>query len=200
MTSRVQTGTFALLLLALAGCGQSAPTKFYTLTPSTTTSSEQHAADSNVAVGMSEIILPDYLDRPEVVTRIGANQMQLDDFDSWVEPLESVIHRTMVRDIGVLLNSDRVVGLPDGRFEPIDYRVDVIVIRFDSGPEQNVTLEARWALVDDRSAELVTTRLSIIKEALTDPVSTEMRVAAMSAALGRLSREIAAAIAVAHTS
>lgn len=187
----------AVAVFVLAGCGEITPTKFYTLTPAATEKAEPAAAESDISVGISPVILAEYLDRPQVVTRLGANRMDLENFDNWVEPLEAIIRRVVARDIGTILDSERVVSIPQERFIPIDYRVDIVVNRFDSGPEEDATLEARWAVVDDRSGDLSATNQSVFSEPLAENASTDDRVAAMSTLLGRLSREIATALAMA---
>ena len=195
MTTIKHICLFALTAMLVAGCGQVTPTNFYTLTPIATERAEGVDAESDLSVGIGPVVLAEYLDRPQVVARLHSNQMDLDDFDTWAEPLDAVIQRVMVRDIGTILDSDLVVGLPNERFVPIDYRVDIVVNRLDSGPSDEVTLEARWALTDDRNGDLVTTRLSMIKEPIAVDASTGQRVSAMSTVLGQLSREIATAIA-----
>ena len=145
----------ATLSLVLAACGTTAPTNFYTLTPTASEKTEQVGPESDISVGIGPVVLADYLDRPQVVTRLGSNQMNLEDFDTWVEPLDAIIRRVMVRDIGIMLDSQFVVALPDERFVPIDYRVDLVINRFDSGPSPEVFLEARWAVIDDSDGDLI---------------------------------------------
>jgi uncharacterized lipoprotein YmbA len=70
--------------------------------------------------------------------------------------------------------------------------VQVEILRFEPNGEQQVELWARWIILDDAKKSLVA------KESyLTQPArdkSTDASVAAMSAALSDLSKEIAAAI------
>ena len=81
-----------LLLTALAGCAPGQPTRHYTLS----TASEPAAAPRSgqgPVIGLGPLTLPQYLDRADIVTRAGANQMRLGEFSQWAEPLEPLLTR-----------------------------------------------------------------------------------------------------------
>ena len=80
--------------LALAGCADGQPTRFYTLSPlEASPCGASPTTMPDLTVGVGPVTLPTYLDRPQLVTRAGGNRMVLADFDSWVEPLPGMFAR-----------------------------------------------------------------------------------------------------------
>ena len=104
----------AMLAVGLASCGtfsaQPDPSRFFTLSPrlaakDTGGSSEQTA---RLSVGIGPVSVPAYLDRQELVTRIGQNQLRLSERDRWAEPLSENIARVVSQNISALLRADRI--------------------------------------------------------------------------------------------
>ena len=85
-------------LLALSACGASKPSQFYVLnalSPSEL-SRETISVGSGLAIGLAPVNMPEYLDRPEIISRGGGNQLELGQFDRWAEPLNRNIERVVV--------------------------------------------------------------------------------------------------------
>ena len=190
----------ALLLGAIlvwgGGClgGASAPTRFYTLVPVAVPTTEVNplAAERGLAIGVGPVTLPGYLDRREIVTRRGREEIELGEFDHWSEPLKDGATRVLGEDLAILLRTDRVALLSWRGTRPVQYQVAVEVARFEGAAGADVTLEARWRILGGDGKEL-TLRRSTVTEAAGAPGYGAL-VAAMSRALGGLSREIATAI------
>jgi uncharacterized lipoprotein YmbA len=68
---------FAIFLM-LAGCASTAPTRYYNLNSLISSGTEMKAVstDQNIAIGVGPIEIPDYLDRPHIVTRTGRNEIK----------------------------------------------------------------------------------------------------------------------------
>src|SRR5688572_6149535 len=95
MTSRRLPTLGACLALALlAACTAARPTSFYTL-GTMTEPAEAPRPKEGLVVGLGPVTLPPYLDRPDIVTREGENQMRLAELHRWVEPLDSLLTRIM---------------------------------------------------------------------------------------------------------
>jgi uncharacterized lipoprotein YmbA len=179
----------------LAACGGTTPTHFYTLSSLMAAPGEaMPAAAKNLTLGVGPVTLPQYLNRPQIVTRDGSNRMILADFDSWIEPIDGLFARTLAEDLSLLLGTDEVVQLPERRPVRLDYRVAVDVTRFDVDSSGNAVLDARWQLSRDDDERLLRAARSTVVE----PVKPGDQAAAaqgLSRALGAMSRQIAAAIA-----
>ena len=181
--------------LALAGCADGQPTRFYTLSPLAASSrGASPTTMPELTVGVGPVTLPPYLDRPQLVTRAGGNRMVLADFDSWVEPLQGMFTRVLGENLALLLGTDDVLMLPQRRDVALDRQVEVDVTRFDVDDAGNAVLDARW-WVDGRGGDkLLRSGRSTISEpaAVGDYTSAA---AALSRALGAMSEEIAQSIA-----
>jgi uncharacterized lipoprotein YmbA len=181
--------------LGLAGCAQSQPTRFYTLSGLAAEAGETLPAPApDITVGVGPVTLPAYLDRPQLVTRAGSNRMVLADFDSWAEPLDGLFARVLADNLALLLGTDDVLLLPQRRPTPLDYQVEVDVTRFDVDAGGNANLDARWWVYGRRGESLLQSGRSTITEAA-PPGDHAAAAAALSRALGAMSTEIAEAIA-----
>jgi len=190
----------ALLLGAIliwgGGClgGTSAPTRFYTLVPMAgpPTEAAPLSGERGPAVGVGPVTLPGYLDRREIVTRRGREEIELGEFDHWSEQLKDGAARVLGENLAILLHTDRVALLSWRGTRPVQYQVAVEVARFEGAAGADVTLEARWRILGGDGKELALRR-STVTEVAGAPGYGAL-VAAMSRALGALSREIATAI------
>lgn len=193
----------AVLLLA-GGCASVlAPrpdrTRFFVLTPISTgdptgPTRPYRGARAGLALGIGPVTLPDYLDRPEVVTRVSANRLALSETDRWAEPLDTNFKRVLSQNLSTLLRTDRVVSYP--WFHPlvVDYRVEVHVERFESNAAGDAELAARWTVYDGRSNKALYDGSSDITERAAGAKQSDSP-AALSRAEAELSRQIASAIA-----
>ena len=69
-----------LAMLALSACGTSPKPNFYTLESDPTAASNVAGAAFIVALG--PVMVPDVVDRPQIVTRNGSNQITINEFDT----------------------------------------------------------------------------------------------------------------------
>ncbi len=185
----------ALVGLPSAGClgGSSPPTKFYALVPATgrrSQTAQPAAPDRGVTLGVGPVTVPAYLDRPQIVTRRGSDEVDLAEYDRWAEPLVDSISRVMAENLAALLETDRVAIFPWSGSRSIPFQVTVDLLRFDGPAGGDIVLDARWRIVGNDRTELLVKR-STITEATSD-AGYGVLVAAMSRALATLSRDIAA--------
>jgi uncharacterized lipoprotein YmbA len=181
------------LLAVLGGClGSSPPSRFYLLSPLPAQEAPSTAA-SGLALGVGPVALPEYLNRTQIVTRQGENQLQLGEFDRWAEPLGKSFSRVLVLNLSTLLSTDHIALHPWNRSTPIDYQVIVDVARFEAGGGGTASLLVRWSIVDAAERRTLLMRKSTFSEPI-DSDGYEATVASMSRAVAALSREIAEAL------
>jgi hypothetical protein len=195
--ARVVAGraAFAVILLVLAACGSSPPSRFYTLHPTLSQKPLQAAAAwaPKKVVGIGPVEIPDYLDRPQIVTRSTQNRVSLSEFDLWGGALKADINRVLVENLCAILPPDRFSPIAWTQGIPMDYRVTLNVIRFDVKPGEEVKLCAQWTLSGkERKAGTLIVSSSFSERLAGDDLNDV--VSAMSRAVGRLSEEIAAKI------
>jgi uncharacterized lipoprotein YmbA len=183
--------TLAVTVILLAGCvGTSPSVTFYTLNPLSgmKPDSPGDIVDRDIAVGVGPVAFPDYLDRPQIVTRRGQSRLDISEFHRWGGSLVKHFSRILAKNISILLSTNQVTVYPwRDDFSPT-YQVKLDVEQFDGHLSKFVLLNVTWAVTGQEDTALVS-RTSVIEE----PVSTadhEGLVAAMSRALAALSREI----------
>jgi len=180
----------ALLLTACLGPGTTRPTRLFVLNA---TAPPAAGRSSDLRIGVGRIALPEFLNRPQIVTRTSANRLRMADFSQWAEPLEDSIPRVVSENLARSIGTDQVVVYPWPTRLEVDLTVEIAIIRFEGEADGAVSLVARWRLVRPDGTELHPLQASSYVESPTDR-STEALVAAMSRALGSLSRDIASAI------
>ncbi len=184
-----------VLLTTAGGCASSRPARFYILDSlSSPEEVKQSAArEQDIAIGIGPVVLPQYLDRPQIVTRAGPNMLQLAEFDRWAEPLKHNVSRVLAENLSFLLSGDRVVVFPWKRSTALDYRVSVEITRFDGQRSGEVLLKAHWTISGADGKEVLVRRESSFVESAGNQQYAAL-VAAESRMLAALSHEIAAAI------
>jgi uncharacterized lipoprotein YmbA len=188
--------------LTTAGClGSSRPSRFYTLAPlEIRDSPASSATGATLEVGPVEI--PDYVDRQQIVTRTGANELVVAEYDRWGGSLEREISRALVATVADRLASRNVLVAPwrSVTLAPATaaYRAAVSISRFDGVLGQSVVLHGRWELMTEKGgkADSLAAREATVTEKI-DGADYEALVAAMQRALVRLGQGMADAFAAA---
>jgi len=179
------------LAVSLSACaGKSASSKFYVLSPLPQSKLSEAGGKT---IGVFPVAMPDYLDRPQIVTRVSENEIKLDEFSRWAEPLKENFYTVLVDNLSTLLNSEKVIKTAQNLGVPLTFQVGVEVVQFDGVLGGDVVLNVRWGLFESEGKKLLLVKRSLFK----DPTSTatyEAFVAAGSRAVAALSREIAEAI------
>ena len=183
-----------LMLLTLAGCGTSEPSRLYTLSGLPfTAASIQPANTSALAIGIGPVTLPLYLDRPQIVRRTSPNRLEIAEFDRWAEPLINTVPRILAENIGLLLLSEKVYVLPRRRRLPLDLTVEVDISSFEPMSDGTAVLAASWHIFAESDAPVGNGSTEIRIEGA-GPENFETRVKLLSDALGQLSGSIAESI------
>jgi uncharacterized lipoprotein YmbA len=181
--------------LALTGClGSSRPSRFYTLSPvQIRAGPDSTATDATLAVGPVEI--PAYVDRQQIVTRNGTNELVVAEFDRWGGSLDSEISGSLVATLRERLASQNVTVAPWRSVilsgASTSYRTAVSVSRFDGIPGQSVVLQGRWELIAQSGGKEES--LGVREATVTEKIEGEgydALVAAMQRALVRFGQEM----------
>jgi uncharacterized protein len=180
----------AVAVLGTAACigGRASPaTQHYVLSPVIEAPSGGPASPAAALVaGVGPVSLPAYLDRPQVVMRPAPDRLDVREFAQWGEPLRDAVTRVVAVNLGRLLPDSRVVTFPWRSAEKIRYQVILDIEQMDGPAGGTVALDARWRILD-RSGSEVAARVARLSE----PAGPGTTAAAVSRALGALSRDIA---------
>ncbi len=199
---------FAALLACaiLVGCiGTSPPARFYLLTSrvepgghlehrnAAATPGPVQAEEAGIFLLVGPVEVASYLDRPQIVTRSGEDEVKLAEFDRWAQPLRESLGKVCAESLSILLGRERVIAGEEPLWGGAKYRVTVSVLRFDGEVGGEVVLDAQWILLQNSPPNVVSARRTrVVKSAGSDGYRS--LVAAMSESVGVLCSEIAAAV------
>ncbi|GAI83624.1 unnamed protein product [marine sediment metagenome] len=184
-----------LTLIYLGGCTSTKPSRFYVLSSLSSSGIEEQAEAEglDIAIGIGPVKLPEYLDRPQIVTQSSSNELHIGDYDRWAENLQENFSRVLSENLSILLSTDRVFVYPWSGYTPIDYQVEIEVTQFIGKLGESTSLAVRWTIIRGDEKKV----LLMQKASFTESTKTggyKAIVAAQSKAVTSLSREIAAAI------
>jgi len=176
-----------MTMALLAGCGATPKESFYTLASAPPVES---TAPATMTVHVGPVAIPDTVDRTPMVIRKGPNQVEIEDFHRWAEPLKTAIPRALAANLARELRGARVSS---GRLSnaAADYRVTLDVSRFESSFSEGATLEAAWTVTPKTGASVSGGTLARVPAPSADYAGVA---SAHSRALEQLAREVAAVI------
>lgn len=184
----------ALLLLVsvfVSACSTSAKTYYYTLQTVQAGTPIAKAATTRQVIAISTISIPEIVDRPQLVLRAGETQVLISDNHLWGQALKSEISRNLAAHLASETGA-QVTTLGQG--SEVDIKLSVDILRFDSVPNGEATIEAQWRIQrkDEVKAKAIN-GYALVREA-SNAAGYDAIVAAHSRALTRLSNEIAATL------
>jgi uncharacterized protein len=182
----------ALVIMVVSGCGGlTPPSDFYMLKPLTGGPSGESGV-KDLAVGVGPATFPEYLNRPQLVTRESPIKVRLNEFQRWAGPLQKNFLQVLAENLSLLLDSDKVLAHPWGDYYGVGFKVPLDVQQFDGTPGEAVFLNVRWAILG-RDDKVLVARKSVIKTEV-NGTDYDALVLAQSQALAELSKQIAAEI------
>lgn len=170
------------------GPGTTQSLRYYVLSP---VAADQAAAGAGKRMGIMPVRLPGYLDRPALIERRGAEVLARP-FSAWAAPLEQEFSRVLAENLQRTRPAYEIATFPWRRSFAPDQRLDIDVARFEV-ENGAALLHARWRVLGangDGAAPPAESRIRV-------PIAgddDQARVAALSAALGRFSAEVAGAL------
>ena len=201
---RVAVAALGLGLVGLMGCAKSEPTRFYVLDPGAGLEAVETGTSTRqgVAIGVGPVEIPQYLDRPQIVTRISANSLDLGEFDQWAGRLSEDFSRVLAEQLSEVLATDNVSVFPWSGSTRVDYQITVKVLAFEADAGGTSALDARWEITDTKSRQPLVAARSRLRQG--SPPATEKPrtpeeyqaiIASMSDNLAALARDMAERIA-----
>ncbi|QOT77507.1 PqiC family protein [Cupriavidus basilensis] len=182
-------------LAVLGGCASSPQPTFYTLTSAR--AQERTHADVPAAIAIGPVAVPEMVDRPQLVLRVSATQVRLDEFARWAEPLKRQIPAVLSADLAQFFPGALVSSYPQWADPGTAYLVSVDVQTFDSAPGDAAVISVVWSVRPPKQGPLVSGRSDVREPA--GAAGYDALVDAHSRALAAVSRDIAGAIRAAGT-
>lgn len=147
----------------------------------------------DIAIRLTRVEIPGYLDHPEIALRREGVEMVYDPFAHWAQPLDLACTREIARVLRQVIPGASVHAYP----EPAGHEDAVVQIQFDcfeATDQGEVVARARWTLRQTQPlARTVTGRFDTSEKA--DPGDKADIAAAHGRILGRLGVAVAEALA-----
>lgn len=184
---------FGAAFAVLAGCltlgPRTDPTRYYVLEVEAV--SPDPTRPAMPVLGVGPVRLPAYLDRPEIVTRVGPARLEVASVDRWAAPLDALFTSVLAEDLRAAVPARGVLGWPWPIGASPEWSVSVDVLRFEREPDGTAVLQGRWIL--RRGGAVANQGVTIARERGASP-ELAASVVALSRAVGALARDIAAAV------
>jgi len=172
----------------LFGCAHSTPSRFYTLSAM----AKPTEAKFPHAISVGPVLIPPVVDRPQMVTRLGQNQVKFDEFNRWAVPLQKDTVRVIAENLAVKLGFPRITVFPQTPPDASAVRITVDFRTFESSGDKIVTIDALWTIRTSGEYKNLTRRTTYQES--WKGAGYDDQVNAYSRALEKLSNDIALAL------
>lgn len=189
-----------LACLLLSSCiGTSEPANFYVIEALPTTSAG--AVPTPLKLRLGPLALPALLDRPQIVTELEGNRVDLAEHHRWAEDLDDNLTRVLGQNLASRLAGVDVLVPSSGGLRP-DLQIDIALLQFGGRLGKSARIEGVWRLIDLRAIcrrdppggeQIALTTPFAIESAAGGPNYSDF-VEALRQGIGRLSDQIAAGV------
>jgi uncharacterized protein len=190
MSGLSRIGILLWCVVLTVGCA-STPSHYFTLSAVPMASPGSGAPGLPIVVG--PVTVPEMVDRPQIVLRVGVNRVTLDELNRWASSLQDEIARTVAQNLMARFGTPNVSLSSQTPIPDAAYRVTIAVQRFESALGDAATLDALWTVRRTKEESTRTGRTTLREPA--QGATHDALIAAHSRAIGRLSQDIADAIA-----
>ncbi|MCK9603751.1 MAG: PqiC family protein [Candidatus Omnitrophica bacterium] len=144
-------------------------------------------------IGVGPVKIPDYQDRPQIVTRNKDNTLNFAQFDRWGEVLDLGLARLLNADLRIMLPQAKIEMYPWNTAIPVRYQVIVEVAQLESRLDKDMFLVVQWSIIDLHKDKMVFIKRSEFRQPV-NPSDYFGLTNALSTACASLSSEIAGAL------
>lgn len=180
-----------LMTLVIAGCTTSMAPRYYRL--AALAEPVAVAPDTARAVIVGPFQLAEYLARPQIVGRDGANGLVISEYERWAEPLDTNFQAVVAANVGRLIGSVQVLEYPAQSILKPERRVTGRILQLDVDSGGLAVLAVQWGVMDGAGLPSLPGRVSRYEARASGP-STAARVAAINATVTAFSADVASAL------
>jgi uncharacterized lipoprotein YmbA len=190
------------LALILSGCLsiKNSPTpRFYVLSAEDENQvSKKVNIISEVFIGVGPVKIPEYLERPQMVTQGKEKILKFAQFDRWGESLDLGLTRLIRENLTVMLPGAKFALYPWNITIPIKYQVVVEIVQLDSELDKDLLFVAQWLIIDTQNFKTMMMKRSEFRQPII-PQNYSGLAKTLSTVCRLLSSEIAEALATIET-
>jgi len=186
------------LALVLSGCitiPNSPTPRFYALqTVYKNQVSEKINIASDVLIGIGPVKIPEYQNRPQIVTQGKEKMLEFAQFDRWGESLDLGMARLIREELTAMLPEAKFTLYPWNSSISVKYQVVVEIIQLDSDLDKELFLAAQWLVIDMPLRKTMIIKRSEFRQPII-PKNYSGLAKTLSMACASLSSDIAEALA-----
>jgi uncharacterized lipoprotein YmbA len=158
----------ALFVFVLGGCisaGSSPSSRFYMLKhPDGTAPVKKFNIPAGLITSIGPVNIPQYLDRPQIVTQNDKGLIDISQFERWGESLDLAIAQAVNEDLNLMLPGGTFEMFPCNFSIPLDYQVIVDVLRLEANLKKDLLMVAQWSIIDAKAKKMLFTSRSELSE------------------------------------
>lgn len=183
---------FCIYINFVTGCSHTEPSRYYVLNPiADTTSSSTPGFETKHIIGVGPIKFPEYLTRSQIIRFSGKNEILVDEYNRWAEPIEENFTRVLRTNLTRLLPSSYAIGYPWERAQKVRFQVMLDIHQFEMEPDGTVSLNAHWTIYKvSKNKSIVMVKKFKYRNKLNE-TDYSNAVAEQSKAIEKLSQDIA---------
>lgn len=118
----------------------------------------------NLSIGVGPLAFPEYLNRPQIVTRTGGNELSAAPFANWAEPLKQNVLRVMMDNIAALAGTEAVYRYPWRAAYAPQVQLQAEIVQFDATRNGEAILAVRWEWVDQTGRAIMPRQHSVLRQ------------------------------------
>lgn len=186
----------ATLMVGFLGCRSFTPAvTYYFMSPMTAGSVSTAAAEGSrtTTIGIRNVELPGYVNRPQMVKRTGKNQLELVAFHRWADYPDRMVPGVLGENLQLLMPHARVYRAPWSANLKPDVTVDLTFLELTGTTDNMMLLNAIWTITAKGDPQSARSGRTVLSEAMPGSGYDDLA-AAHSHALESLCREIAQAL------
>jgi hypothetical protein len=149
---------------------------------------------SGTLIAVGPVKIPEYQDRPQIVTREKNGMLKFAQLDRWGESLGFGMARLIEEKLSTMLPEARFTLYPWDPSIAVEYQVAVEIVLLDSELDRDMLLVAQWLIIDAQNGKTMVIKRFEFRQPIV-PQDYSGLAKTLSTACASLSGEIAEALA-----
>lgn len=171
----------------LAACTRSKEPQYYLLNPIAMPNKQMNHYN-NLHLGIDDITIPDYLEKPQVMISYSPNRVELEEYHQWVGALDKNIKSVISTNLTSLLPGAIVENSPwNAKFKP-NYQLQIDIEQFTIDMQGNSILRAEFILYHENN---IAKKKDVYYRLKINNITIENLIASMNNNLTHLTQDIA---------
>lgn len=167
------------LSFLLSACSSQQPTSFYLLKTIDSNIAASDFHTKSITVLVNPIKFPEYLDRPQMITRDSHYKLQLSEKHRWAEPLKNEFTRVFIANLNNRIFPSHALIYSELNGVQPEIQLSIEVLQLDINTDNQAVLSVKWVSKVGNNIKRFTKKFSIpIKDK-----SYESRIEAQSRAI-----------------